>query len=148
MTVPALEGRPQVKIGAQICYESLDPAFSSSLSKKGADILVNVTNDSWFGKYFEPDQHLYMTLARALETRRPLVRATNTGISSAILADGTVLEKSPLFERWAGNYVIKFKENAPQTFYSEFGAFLSPLIFVILLGLLLLGRNCAGSIRP
>ncbi len=148
MTVPALDVRPQVKIGAQICYESLDPAFSGSLSKKGADVLVNVTNDSWFGKYFEPYQHLYMTLARALETRRPLLRATNTGISSAILADGTVLEKSPLFERWTGNYLIKFKENAPQTFYTEYGAWLSPLIFVILLGLLLLGRNRAGPIRP
>jgi apolipoprotein N-acyltransferase len=146
MTLPGPKDTPEIHIGGQICYESLDPQFSSALARLGADVLINVTNDSWFGNYFEPDQHLFMTLARGLETRRPLIRSTNTGISSGILADGTVLEQSPLFKPWTGNYVVKFKENAPLTFYSQFGAFLSPLIFVILLGLLMMGRNRAGSV--
>jgi len=128
-------------LGPQVCYESLDPLFSSSLALKGADILVNVTNDSWFGPRFEPLQHLYMTLARGLETRRPMLRSTNTGISSAILADGTVLQLSPLYTRWAGLYDVKFQKNAPVTFYSRFGAWL-PLALFVFLGLVVaMGRK-------
>ena len=129
------------KLGVQICYESLDPQFSSGLSKKGADVLINVTNDSWFGPRFEPQQHLYMTLARGLETRRPMIRSTNTGISAVLLADGTVLEESPIGEKWAGLYNVQFRKNAPVTFYSEFGAWLSGVIFVVLLIAILLGRR-------
>jgi apolipoprotein N-acyltransferase len=130
-----------VTYGPQVCYESLDPQFSSSLARKGADVLVNVTNDSWFGPRFEPLQHLYMTLARGLETRRPVLRSTNTGISSAILADGTVLQLSPLFTRWAGLYDVKFQKNAPVTFYSRFGAWL-PLALFVFLGLVVaMGRK-------
>ncbi len=130
-----------ITFGPQICYESLDPQFSSSLAKKGADILVNVTNDSWFGPRFEPEQHLYMTLARGLETRRPMIRSTNTGISSAILADGTVLQKSPLFEAWAGQFDVKFQTNAPVTFYSRFGAWLPAVLLVLVGVILLIGRK-------
>jgi len=128
-------------LGPQICYESLDPQFSSSLAKKGADVLINVTNDSWFGPTFEPEQHLFMTLARAMETRRPMLRSTNTGISSAILADGTVLQRSPLFQRWVGLYEVKFQKNAPVTFYSRFGAWLPLVLFVFLSLVALMGRK-------
>ncbi len=107
--------------GLQICYEGLYPSVTRALSNKGAQIIFNVTNDSWFGKYFEPYQHLYMTLARAIETRRPLVRNTNTGISTAILADGTIMEKSPLLTEWVGINVIPYLQNPPQTFYVRFG---------------------------
>ncbi len=130
-----------ITFGPQICYESLDPLFSSSLARKGADILVNVTNDSWFGPRFEPDQHLYMTLARGLENRRPMLRSTNTGISSAILADGTILEQSPIYQRWAGMYDVKFQKNAPVTFYSRFGAWLPLALFVFLFLVLATGRK-------
>jgi apolipoprotein N-acyltransferase len=137
-----------IGLGIQICYESLDPQFSSALVAKGAEILVNVTNDSWFGPSFEPHQHLYMTFARALETRRPLIRSTNTGISSVILADGTVLKKSPLFEKWYGLFSVKFQKNPPLTFYSRFGSWLSFVIFVFLLGTLALGRQRGRILRP
>jgi apolipoprotein N-acyltransferase len=131
----------QATLGPQICYESLDPQFSASLAKKGADILVNVTNDSWFGPRFEPEQHGTMTLARGLETRRPMIRSTNTGISSVILADGTILEKSPVYQKWFGLYDVKFQKNAPQTFYSRFGAWLPLVLFVFMLAVLALGRK-------
>lgn len=107
--------------GGQICYEGLYPEFSRGLSEKQADILVNVTNDSWFGTTFEPSQHLYMTLARGIEVRRPLVRSTNTGISTAILANGQVLEKSPLHREWFGEFVIRYKTSAPETLFVRFG---------------------------
>ncbi len=117
-----------VKIGPQICYESLNAGFSRKLSRLGADILVNVTNDSWFGPNFEPLQHLYMTFARGLEVRRPMVRSTNTGISSVMLANGQVLEHSPLFKKWAGMYEVKYLKDAPLTFYARYGNFLPILI--------------------
>ena len=111
----------KVKIGGQICYEGLYPNFSRGLALKGADILVNVTNDSWFGRPFEPNQHLYMTLARAIEVRRPLLRSTNTGISTGILANGDVLLKSPIHEEWVGQFTLPYRKNAELTFFVRYG---------------------------
>ncbi len=115
------------KLGPQICLESLYPAFSASMARQGAEIFSNVTNDSWFGRTFEPYQHMTMTLARAIENRRPLLRATNTGITTAVLADGTVLEKSPIGEEWVGFYRIPFKKNPEVVFYSRIAGY-SPWI--------------------
>jgi apolipoprotein N-acyltransferase len=111
----------QIRMGPQICYDSLSPGFSRDLSKNGAQVLFNVTNDAWFGWWAEPFQHGYMTLGRAVEVRRPLVRSTNTGISTAILADGEVLTKSPINEPWAHTFEIRYKKNAPLTIYTKYG---------------------------
>ena len=67
-----------------ICYEGLFPGFAVEGALKGADALLNVTNDSWFGEYGEPYLHLALTQFRAVETRLPLLRATNTGITVAV----------------------------------------------------------------
>jgi apolipoprotein N-acyltransferase len=111
----------EIRLGPQICYDSLYPGFSRDLSKNGAQILFNVTNDAWFGWWAEPYQHGWMTLARAVEVRRPLVRSTNTGISTAILASGQILERSPINEPWAHTFEIKYKKNPPLTTYAKFG---------------------------
>lgn len=117
-------------IGAQICYEGLYPEFSIGLAQKGAEIFVNVTNDSWFGIPFEPYQHLYMTFARGIENRRPLVRSTNTGISTAISAYGDIQEFSPWLQEWTGVHSIAYKDNPPTTFFTRWGKFFPALIFV------------------
>ncbi len=127
-------------IGPQICYEGLHPWFVSQSVKKGAEILVNVTNDSWFGHTFESFQHLYMTLARSIEFRRPLIRSTNTGISSAMLANGDLVLQSPQKTEWVGVVEIKYLKNAPRTIYNHIGMFL-PLIF----GILVAGGITLGS---
>jgi apolipoprotein N-acyltransferase len=131
----------RVRVGAQICYEGLYPWFSAKLARDGAQVFVNVTNDSWFtlpvfGVPFETNQHLYMTLARAIEFRRPLVRSTNTGISTAILASGEILEKSPLREEWFGLYRIGYQSEPPHTIY-ETVVLYWPWLLTISLGLLL-----------
>ena len=110
-----------VILGPQICYDSLYPAFSRELANNGAQVLFNVTNDSWFGWWAEPFQHQFMTLARAVEVRRPLVRATNTGFTSAILADGTLLENSPINKTWVHTYDIKYRQTPEKTLYALFG---------------------------
>lgn len=121
------------KVGLQICYESLYPSFTQALSEMGATWLVNLTNDSWFGPTFEPWQHLYMTLARAIEARRPLVRSTNTGITTSILASGEILPLSPISQAWFGLNEIRYLKNPPQTFYVKYGGFLPLLLFIIIL---------------
>ncbi len=107
------------RMGPQICYESLFPAFSRELANLGAQFIVNTTNDSWYGDWQEPWQHLMMTLARGVELRRPVLRATNTGISTVGLATGEVLEQSPLFQTWAGVYTVPYLRDPPATFYQR-----------------------------
>jgi apolipoprotein N-acyltransferase len=129
--LPLPDGR-NIIMGPQICYESLDPEFSRGLAKKGAQVFFNVTNDSWFGDWAEPFQHNIMTLARAVENRRPLIRSTNTGVSSAILANGEILEQSISDKTWSHTYDISYLKNAPITFYTNYG-YLDWIIWLILL---------------
>jgi apolipoprotein N-acyltransferase len=114
------EDHLNVNLGPQICYEGLHPWFSKGLVDDGADIFVNITNDSWFGHTFESYQHLYMTLMRSIEFRRPMIRVTNTGISSVITANGKVLELSPQKQEWAKTVTLPYLKNAPKTIYARF----------------------------
>jgi len=108
------------KIGAQICYESLFPEFSIALANLGAQFIINVTNDSWYGTWQEPYQHKVMTLARAVEIRRPVVRVTNTGISTVALASGEVLSESPMMQKWSGLYSVPYQLSPSNTFYQQY----------------------------
>lgn len=129
-------------LGPQICYEGLFPGFSKALADQGAQVFVNVTNDSWFGARAEPYQHLYMTLARGIEFRRPVVRATNTGISAAMRADGAVLARSPLNAGWAHLYEVPYRKDPAPTFYQRFGFRLVPATLGLAAWLLVtLGRR-------
>ena len=124
------------KLGPQICLESLYPSFSASMARQGAEIFSNVTNDSWFGRTFEPYQHMIMTLARAVENRRPLLRSTNTGITTVVLATGKTLERSPIGEEWVGFYSVPFKKNPPVAFYSRIAGYtpwLTALLSVLII---------------
>jgi apolipoprotein N-acyltransferase len=135
---PTVLSLNSIKFGTQICYESLSPSFSQRLAQQGANVLVNLTNDSWFGQNLEPQQHMIMTLARSVETRLPIVRSTNTGITTAMLADGTQLQQSPIGQPWYNLFEIKYFSHPEQTFYTRFGAWLGPLV-LLALGLIVLG---------
>lgn len=138
---PTLMNYRNMNIGPQICYEGLYPEFSAGLARKGAEIFINVTNDSWFGKYFEPYQHLYMTLARGIEMRRPLVRSTNTGISTAILASGQVLQHSPIHTEWYGMFEVPYKKNPPHTIYEKIAGFWIWALAIVSILLILFARD-------
>jgi apolipoprotein N-acyltransferase len=73
-----------VALGMQICYEGIFPELSRAMAKNGANILINITNDAWYGKTSAPFQHFSMAVFRAVENRRALVRTANTGISGFI----------------------------------------------------------------
>ena len=83
-------------LGIQICYEVIFPSLSRKLVKNGAALLVNITNDAWFGTTSGPYQHFSMTIFRALENRRALARAANTGISGFIDPVGPILTSTRL----------------------------------------------------
>lgn len=85
------------KTGVLICFEILFPRIASKFVKNGADILTTVTNDAWFGRTSAPLQHFSMAVFRAVENRRSVVRAANTGISGFIDPKGKILETTPLF---------------------------------------------------
>ncbi|HVK62531.1 MAG TPA: apolipoprotein N-acyltransferase, partial [Bdellovibrionales bacterium] len=135
----------KVRFGPQICYEGLYPWFTAGLSRQGAQVFTNVTNDSWFGGGFEAQQHLYMTLARAIEFRRPLIRSTNTGITTAITAAGDVLQKSPIGEEWAGKFEIPYIKEPRHTFYEQISGRWVWLLVILLVGLIAFGRDKKGT---
>ena len=136
-----------IKVGPQICYEGLFPHFSTGLARRGAEVIVNVTNDSWYGYPFEPRQHLYMTFARAVETRLPLVRSTNSGSSGAITAQGKVLLASPTDTHWWGAVEVPLTSKPQLSFYSKFGH-REVLIWVVLLIAILVHSQWKRVTKP
>lgn len=84
-------------VGASICYEA---AYSRRIrtALPEASFLINVSNDAWFGRSLAPHQHLQISRVRAVETGRPMLRATNTGVSAIIRPDGSLAAASGLFE--------------------------------------------------
>lgn len=85
-------------LGVQICYEMIFPEFSRQTVNNGADLLVNITNDAWYGRSSAPYQLFFMSVFRAVENRRSVVRAANTGISGFIGPTGFILTSTPIFE--------------------------------------------------
>jgi apolipoprotein N-acyltransferase len=87
------------KLSVLICYESIFPDLARRSVKEGADVMVNITNDAWYGTSSAPYQLLAMAAMRSVETKVPMIRVANTGISAIILNDGTITATTPLFKR-------------------------------------------------
>ena len=83
-----------VRIAPMICYEDIFPSFGRRLAARGPNLLVNLTNDAWFGDTSEPWQHLAASVYRAVELRLDLVRAVNNGVSAVIDSTGRVYAKT------------------------------------------------------
>ena len=81
-----------------ICYEGVFPDLARRFVQNGARLLINVTNDAWFGETSAPYQHLAMEAMRAVENRVPLVRSANTGISAIVNIDGQIQVQTALLE--------------------------------------------------
>lgn len=89
--------QPWGAFGVLICYESIFPSQSRTLRRSGADLLLNITNDAWFGRSTAPWQHEAHMRLRAIENRVGVVRSANTGISEAIDPLGRVRNATELF---------------------------------------------------
>jgi apolipoprotein N-acyltransferase len=86
------------RVGVLICYESIFPELARATVRNGSDLLVNITNDAWFGRTSAAYQHLSMAVFRTVENRRCLARAANTGISGFVDAAGRIVQTTNLFE--------------------------------------------------
>jgi apolipoprotein N-acyltransferase len=106
-------------LGVQICYEIIFPGLSRAMVKNDAVLLVNITNDAWFGKTSGPYQHFSMTVFRAVENRRALARAANTGISGFIDPAGRILTSTSLLQEAAVTRTLPLIRK--KTFYTRFG---------------------------
>lgn len=87
-----------VRAGVSICYESIYPGLSRDFANRGANLLMVITNDAWFGTSSAAFQHYEMGVMRAIENGRYLVRAANTGITAAVDPYGRVLARAGMFE--------------------------------------------------
>ena len=123
------------RFGVLICYEGIFPALTRRFVADGADFLVNITNDAWYGRTAAPRQHQVQASFRAIENRVPLVRAANTGISAIVDPDGRLRWQSPLFETIAHTEEIRWPR--VRTFYTRFGdVFVGLCALVTVAGLL------------
>ena len=84
------------QLGVMICYEDIIPRFTRKLAGKDPNVLINVTNDAWFGKTSEPYLHLALATVRSVENRLWLVRSTNTGVSAFVDAVGRIVKGTSL----------------------------------------------------
>jgi apolipoprotein N-acyltransferase len=86
-----------LKVSPLICYEDTVPALARESVGRGAELLVNITSDSWFGRTLAPHQHHLIAAFRAIENRRYLIRATNTGLSAVVDPLGKTIARIPPF---------------------------------------------------
>ena len=110
----------ELSAGIIICFEAIFPELARAHARGGANVLVNITNDAWFGMSSAPYQHLSMAAFRAVENKRPLVRAANTGISAFIDAHGKIVLRGGLFTQEALKASINVTKS-PLTLYTRFG---------------------------
>jgi apolipoprotein N-acyltransferase len=129
------------KLAVLICYESVFPDLARRGVKQGADVLVNITNDAWYGESSAPYQALAMAAMRSVETKVPMIRVANTGISAIIKPSGEITERTPLFARGTVPGTVSWRP--VRTVYTSVGDLFAEICFVLAaVGLI------AGRFRP
>lgn len=123
-----------VKWAPLICFEDIFTRYSRRFKQKGADVLVNFTNDAWYGDSSMQDQHLTFTQFRALENRLPLIRATNNGLTAVIDATGSVVDRLEQYQ--TGLLLHELNIEKGPSFFSKHGQPWIIAIFLTALGLL------------
>ncbi len=118
-----------LNLSGVICIESIYPDFVAQFVKKKSRLIAVVTNDSWYGNSSGPYQHKAMSVLRAVENRRTVVRAANGGISAIINPLGQTLEQTEMFER--GALVGEARLYSGLTFFSKY-PLLIPYIIVLI----------------
>ena len=121
---------PKASAGVLICFESIFPELGRALTENGAALLVNLTNDAWYGMSSAPFQHFSMAVFRAVENRRPVIRAANTGISAFILPNGKIVEQSDLFEEALLTREMPLPDSG-LTLYTRYGDFFALALTII-----------------
>lgn len=107
------------KLGVFICYESAFPHLVRRFSNAGADVLVNLSNDGYFGHSIAREQHLMLVRMRAVENRRFVIRSTNDGITAVIDPSGRILKSLPPYQQIGA--MMPYAAIPEKTFYARHG---------------------------
>jgi len=119
------------KIGGIVCYDSIIPQLITSSVNDGAELLVLVTNDSWYKDSMGVYQHNAQSVFRSIESDRYMVRAANTGISTIIKPDGEIISRlDPLVKGFISNTV---RARNTKTLYTQIGDFIAVLSLLIII---------------
>jgi apolipoprotein N-acyltransferase len=121
--------------GIMICYESHFSSLAREFARRGADVLIEMTNDGYLGNTGILRQHLGNAVFRAVETNRPVVRATNVGVTAYINERGEVLDAADVYTEATRVWTIS-KSDGKQTFYVRYGEWFAWLCSLVSLGLL------------
>ncbi|HXG21625.1 MAG TPA: apolipoprotein N-acyltransferase [Methylomirabilota bacterium] len=130
---------PGARFAVSICYESLFPGFFRQAVTEGAEFLVNLTNDVWLGGTSGPWSHLQAAAMRAVESRRWLVRAANSGVSAVIAPSGRIVARTNLFTKETLRESISLRQES--TPYAHWGDW---FVYVCLGGVFLVVLNRLG----
>jgi apolipoprotein N-acyltransferase len=113
------------QFGVNICYEDIFPEISANFVRRGANLLVTLTNDAWFRETSGSRQHFAHSVIRAVENARPMIRNGNNSDSGLILPDGRLVDmlvdENSRFVRAARTYDVPIWTNQPITLYTRFG---------------------------
>ena len=123
---------PILAVGPIVCYEALFPWYVLAAARQGSDLILNITNDSWFGPFGEPALHLALTTFRSIETRLPQLRSTNTGISALILPTGEISQSTAIGEATSMNATVPLIEPI-STLMKNWGDWFGPTCLIIFL---------------
>jgi apolipoprotein N-acyltransferase len=126
---PRVIGAPGGRLGIVICFEVIFPDLVRQFVDQGADYMVTITNDAWFGRSGAPYQHFAMVVFRAIENRVAFARAANTGISGFIDAEGHILRTTELFVEGALSGEVR--TGGPRTFYTAYGDVFAHLCVIL-----------------
>lgn len=124
------------RAGIMICYESHFPSLSREFAKRGADVLIEMTNDGYLGDTGVLRQHLAGAIFRAVETNRPVIRATNVGITAYVNERGEVSDAADIYTEATRIWTVS-KSDGEQTFYVRYGDWFAWLCSILSLGLLI-----------
>jgi apolipoprotein N-acyltransferase len=116
LTIFDMDGK---RFGVLICYEGIFDNLVRKFVKKGADFIINITNDAWYERSSAPYQHFSSSIFRAVENRVPVVRVANTGVSGFIDSQGRIRKNLDIFIE--GTLVDKISLKRQETFYTRFG---------------------------
>jgi apolipoprotein N-acyltransferase len=126
-----------VRFSTPICFEDIFGSLNATFVRNGADMLVNLTNDSWSGSVPAEMQHLGLAVFRAVENRRPLIRGTNSGITCLVTPSGKIIDPMEPFTKGWRLYEVPLGQKQGMTFYTRFPDLFASLAMVVSVVLLL-----------
>ncbi len=135
----------KIKFGTPICFEDAFPYLNREFIKKGADLLINITNDSWSRTVSAETQHFVAAKFRAIENRRYLLRSTTAGVTGIIAPTGQIVKTLPLFKADYTTIKLNIPDSLKITIYTRFGDYFPLLLILLYLSFLI--RNAYKTYR-